>query len=131
MFDGLSNIGMKNQLVGEMLYQHNEFSFASQKMKKDTYFMVQSRAEIKDIPIVISINKSILKLKKVSADRDRNTFDDRLTSSCVIVFEGFHTTPASHPVIDYILNSSKKLWEKGKGHPLLQAMADNFYLCNL
>ena len=126
----------ENPLVGEMLHQHNEFSFYKSKDEKGHIFYGPiKRAEIKDIPIVISINKKYSQIeKKVSADRDRNTFDDRLTSSLYkIVFkEGFHhTTPASHPVIDYILNSSKKLWEKGKGHPLLQAMADNFgYLCN-
>lgn len=126
----------ENPLVGEMLHQHNEFSFYKSKDEKGHIFYGSiKRAEIKDIPIVININKKYTQIeKKVSADRDRNTFDDRLTSSLykIIFKEGFHhTTPASHPVIDYILNSSKKLWEKGKGHPLLQAMADNFgYLCN-
>lgn len=126
----------KNPMVGEFLHKHGEFSFyKSNDQKGHIFYGSIKRAEIKDIPIVINIDKKYNQIeKKVAADRDRNSFDDRLTTSLykIIFKNGFHhTTPASHPVIDYIIENSRKLWEAGKGHPLIQAMADNFgYLCH-
>ena len=126
----------KNPTVGELLHKHGEFSFyKSSNDKGHIFYGSIKRAEIKDIPIVINIDKKYNQIeKKVAADRDRNSFDDRLTASLykIIFKNGFHpTTPASHPVIDYIIENSRKLWETGKGHPLIQAMADNFgYLCH-
>ncbi len=126
----------ENPLVGELIHKHGDFSFY--KSKDDIghiFYGSIKRAEIKDVPIVINIDKKYSQIeKKVASDRDRNTFDDRLTASLykIIFKNGFHpTTPASHPVIEYIIQNTQKLWEVGKGHPLIQAMADNFgYLCH-
>ena len=84
---------------------------------------------IKNVPLVVNINKRYQAIeKKISQDRDRNSFDDRLTQSLYnIAFKsGFHySTGADNPVVQFILNKTKKLWTSGSGHPLLKAMADN------
>ena len=126
----------ENKLVGEKLHQHNEFSFYKSKDQHGHIFYGNiKRAEIKDIPLVISINKRYAAIqKKIGTDRDRNSFSEKLTSALYkIVFKnGFHYTASStDPVINYILQETKKLWSRGNGHPLLQAIADNLgYLCH-
>jgi len=128
---GLKNFWHENnEVVDEFLHSYNEISFYKSK-ERDGYIFYAGikRGMIKNVPLVVNINKRYQAIeKKISQDRDRNSFDDRLTQSLYnIAFKsGFHySTGADNPVVQFILNKTKKLWTSGSGHPLLKAMADN------
>ena len=129
---GLNNFWYEqNPLLGEKLDQHNDISFYRSNEKHGSIFYGGIyRAAIKDIPLVVNINKKYAVIeKKINQDRDRNTFDDRLTQSLykIICRSGFYyATAVSNPVISLILKETKKSWSKGTGHPLLKEVAENF-----
>tara|TARA_B110000858_G_C17801527_1_gene475582 strand:- start:1238 stop:2896 length:1659 start_codon:yes stop_codon:yes gene_type:complete len=133
---GLKNFWYaENPLVGEELHNYNDISFYKSNTK-DGYIFYSGikRTEIKGIPLIININKKYAAIeKKISSDRDRNSFDDRLTQSLykIIFSSGFYyATGFTNNAINYIFKVTKKLWSKGSGHPLLKAIADNMYNLN-
>ena len=124
-----------NNLVGDLIHKHNDFSFYKSNDEHGHIFYGSiKRASIKNIPLVINIGKKYAQVeKKVKQDRDRNSFDDRITNLLyrIIFRSGLHyTSGASSPVVEYIFNKTKSLWRKGTGHPILQAMADNLPYIN-
>ena len=133
---GLKNFWYaENPLVGDELHNYNDFSFYKSNTKEGYIFYSGiKRAEIKGIPLIININKKYAIIeKKISSDRDRNSFDDRLTQNLykIIFRSGFHyATGFTNPALDYIFNATEKLWSKGSGHPLLKAIAENMYNLN-
>ena len=120
----------ENNYVGELLSSNNGFSFyKSTNSEGHIFYGNIKRAEIKDVPLVINIEKRYAQIqKKIGQDRDRNSFDDKITNALfrIIFKSGFHyTTGATHPVTDFIFKKTKKMWSKGVGHPILQSMAQH------
>ena len=129
---GLKNFFYKkNPLIGEVLHSHNDITIYKSNDKKNGYGFYKGlkRIDIKDIPIIISIDKSYAALdKKVKIDRDRKAFDSKLQSTFYSIFSrsGFYYHDLkNNPAIKYILKSSKEIWPKG--HLLLSAIASNSY----
>ena len=119
----------KNPLVGEVIHSYNDITIYKSNDKKNGFGFYKGlkRIDIKDIPIIISIDKSYAALdKKVKIDRDRKAFDSKLQSTFYSIFSrsGFYYhNLENNPAIKYILKSSKEIWPKG--HLLLSALALN------
>lgn len=129
---GLRNFFYSNNpLIGEVLHSYGEITVYKSNDKKNGYGFYKGlkRIDIKDIPVIISIDKSYAALdKKVKIDRDRKAFDAKLQSTFYSIFarSGFnYMEMKNNPAIKYILKSSKKIWPKG--HLLLSQIASNSY----
>ena len=85
------------------------------------------RGKISHIPVVINIPKKYAQIEnKIKSDRDRNSFDNKLVNSFLSIWarSGFHYHGmTNNPAIKFVLESSKKTWDKG--HPLIAALANN------
>ena len=119
-----------NPLIGEKLWEYNGIScYKSNSSNGSGFYRRLKRVEIKDIPIIINIDKSYAALeKRVKSDRDRKAFDQRVQSIYFGIFSrsGFaYKAMIKNPAIRYILEKSKKIWHKG--HPLLSSVASHSY----
>ena len=119
-----------NPLIGEKLWEYNGIScYKSNSSNGSGFYRGLKRVEIKDIPIIINIDKSYAALeKRVKSDRDRKAFDQRVQSIYFGIFSrsGFaYQSMRQNPAIRYILEKSKKIWHKG--HPLLSSIASHSY----
>ena len=113
-----------------MLHSYNDITIYKSNDKKNGYGFYKGlkRIDIKDIPIIISIDKSYAALdKKVKIDRDRKAFDSKLQSTFYSIFQEvvYYHDLQNNPAIKFILKSSKEIWPKG--HLLLSAIASNSY----
>ena len=120
----------ENPILGDKLHEYNDISIYSSAQKNGAIFYAGiKRSEILDIPIIININRKYAVIeKKIKADRDRKTFDDRLTSSLysIIFKSGFHySTGTDNKAIQYIFEKTRIFWQNGKGHPILKSIATN------
>ena len=128
---GLENFFFsKNPLLGECIYSYNSISLYKSKAKDGVgFYRNLKRITIKDIPIIVSIEKPYASLqKKTAMDRDRKAFDSQLQSAFFNIFakSGFgYYELENNPAIKYILEKSKPIW--GNGHLLLSAIAKNSY----
>lgn len=120
----------QNELLGECIYSYNSISVYKSKDKDGAgFYRNLKRITIKDIPIIISIEKSYASLqKKTAMDRDRKSFDSQLVSTFFNIFAksglNYHELENNSAII-YILEKSKHIW--GNGHLLLSAIANNSY----
>ena len=130
--DGLKNFWYpENPFLKEKLHEYNDISLYSSSEKDGLIFYSGiKRANIKDIPLIINIDKKYSAIeKKIADDRDRKFFNDRLTQSLyTIIFKsGFHySTGTDNLAIQYIFANTSQFWKYGKGHPILKAIANNF-----
>ena len=119
----------KNPLVGEELHSYNDIACYKSKNPKEGYLFYRGvmRGKISHIPLVINIPKKYAQIEnKIKSDRDRNSFDNKLVNSFLSIWarSGFHYHGMeNNPAIRYVLETSKKIWDKG--HPLLAALANN------
>ena len=128
---GLKNFFFSNNpILGEVIYSYNNITvYKSNEKDGFGFYKNLKRVDIKDIPIVISIEKPYAALdRRVRGDRDRLQFDSKLASTYYSIFarSGFYYNDLeNNAAIKYILQSSKKIW--AKGHLLLSAIASNSY----
>ena len=122
----------ENPNLGEFLYSYNSISFyKSKKENGQIFYNGLSRGEV-DFPLIINIEKKYAKIeKKISKDRDRNTFNQDLRSQFfnIAAASGFHhSEDAQNPAIQYILEQTQHIWKKnGGGHPLLSAVCNHVW----
>ena len=128
---GLNNFFYaSNPLIGKKLWDYNGISCYKSKSKNGVgFYRGFKRGDIKDIPIIINIEKPYAALeKRVKADRDRNAFDQRVQSIYFGIFSrsGFAwRAMKENPAIKYILKESKAIWHKG--HSLLSSLSSHSY----
>lgn len=117
-----------NKLVGEKLHDYNDIAVYKSKQSKEGYLFYRGimRAKIPSIPVIININKKYAAIEnKIKADRDRNSFSDKLIQNFYSIFvrSGFYWNGhENNPAIRYIIKSSKPVW--AKGHQLLSAIGN-------
>ena len=119
-----------NPILGEAIWSYNNITvYKSNEKHGFGFYKNLKRIDIKDIPIVISIEKPYASLnRRVRGDRDRLAFEKKLESIFYSIFakSGFtYGDLEGNPAIKYILEKSKPIW--GKGHLLLSAIANNSY----
>ena len=120
-----------NPLIGDVLHSYGDITVYKSNDKNMGYGFYKSlkRIDIKDIPVIISIDKSYAALdRKCKIDRDRKAFDAKLQSTFYSIFarSGFYYREMdNNTAIKYILKTSKKIWPKG--HLLLSQIASNSY----
>ena len=120
----------KNPLIGDVIHSYGEITVYKSTEKNGVgFYKGLKRIDIKDIPVIISIDKAYAGLeKRVRIDRDRQQFDAKLQTTFYSIFarSGFYFREMkNNPAIKYILKSSKKIWPKG--HLLLSQIASNSY----
>ena len=101
----------------------------NQAMRTAMYFYNGiKRANIKKIPLVINVGRKYTAIeKKISADRDRNSFDGKLQDRLYGIFAQSGIPYYQKDACYYeILKLAEPLWENGGGHPLLQAIGKKY-----
>ena len=120
---------LKNELVGELLHEHNEIEcYKSNTEHGYGFYCGLKRIEIKNIPIIINIKKPYAALEKLTAqDRDRANFGTKLQSTFYNIFcrGGFGYNFNGNDAIYHIISSSKLTWKKGA--PLLASISNHSY----
>ena len=130
------NFGMRhfwyenNPLVGREIFSHNDFAvYESSDESGYVFYNGIKRADIKKIPLVINVERKYAAIeKKISADRDRNSFDGKLQDRLYGIFAQSGIPHYQKDACYYeILKIAQPVWENGGGHPLLQAIGKNIY----
>ena len=120
----------ENPLVGSEIFSHNDFYvYESNDENGYVFYNGIKRADIKKIPLIINVGKKYAALeKKISADRDRNSFDGKLQDRLFGIFAQSGIPYYQKDMCYYeILRLAKPLWVNGGGHPLLQAIGKNIH----
>ena len=120
----------KNPLIGDVLHSYGEITvYKSTERNGVGFYKGLKRIDIKDIPVIISIDRAYAGLeKRVRIDRDRQQFDAKLQTTFYSIFarSGFYYREMeNNPAIKYILEKSRPIWKDGS--PLLNALASRSY----
>lgn len=114
----------QNPLLGSRIAQDGDDYqvYRSTNATGHIFYRNLKRGEIPDIPIVLVLNKPYDRIEKqIAKDRDRKAFGDP-------VRETFYALWAQHFFFrqsrqEPIVAAAKPVWEQGRGHPLLAAIA--------
>ena len=109
-----------NPLIGREIFSHNDFAvYASNDENGYVFYNNIKRADIKKIPLIISVSKKYAAIeKKIKSDRDRNSFDGKLQDKLFGIFAQSGIPYYQKDVCYYeILSLAKPLWENGGGSP--------------
>lgn len=118
-----------NPLLGDLLAEEpGKFTiYKSNDQRGHFFYQKLKRAEDPHVPLVLVVeNPYQLLEKKVGQDRDRKAFDGEILKAFHQVWARFFFKDYAHRQA-HILDATRGLWEKGKGHPLLAAIAKQGY----
>ena len=120
----------KNKLLGEKLSEYNDTSiYKSTSRDGYLFYCGIKRADIKDIPVIININKSYASIEhEIKSDRDRKSFSDKLQKKYFNIFAktiDHRHKGNSQKAVYYILSKTKGLWTKG--HSLLSSIGNDYH----
>lgn len=115
----------RNPLIGSQIccYGSDFQVYRSTTPHGHMFYRNLKRGEIPDLPLVLVLNKPYANIeKKIAQDRDRKAFGEELRDAFYKVWASKYFnghTQRIHPVLE----ASQHLWDAGKGHPLLAAIA--------
>ncbi|WP_436717761.1 hypothetical protein U8335_13840 [Roseiconus lacunae] len=117
---------LDNPLVGELIAKSSDGKlsvFRSTSSNGHLFYRGLKRAEIPDLPLLLVCEKAYQQIeRKIAHDRDRKAFDEAVVATLYSVWANNffrHDQRAICAVID----AARPLWEQGKPHPLLAAIA--------
>lgn len=125
MESGLSHFFHEgNPLIGEKLLDRGpDFRlYRSTTGSGHIFYRNLRRGDIPDLPVVLVLNKPYARIEKeVAKDRDRKAFGDEVREIFYSVWaKSFFTWQSSQR---HVVAAAKPIWEQGRGHPLLAAIA--------
>ena len=120
----------QNPLIGEFLMGDGDAFrlFRSTTDGGHIFYRNLRRGDIPDLPVVLVLNKQYANIEKeVAKDRDRKAFGEAMREIFYGVWaKGFFRNRAAQV---HIVTAAKRLWQQGRGHPLLGAIGRATYSC--
>ena len=112
-----------NPVIGAKLLGHGQDFrvFRSTTAGGHIFYRNLRRGDIPDLPVVLVLNKQYQRIEKeVAKDRDRKAFGEPLRETFYNIWAQhfFRGWAAQEPIVA----SAKRLWQQGRGHPLLAAI---------
>jgi hypothetical protein len=115
-----------NPLIGEECaadWQRTFVLYRSHTPDGHLFYRNLRRGRIPHLPVVLAVTKAYQTIeKKIQHDRDRKAFGEELQHAFYALL-GDKFFRGHSRAVRTILESARPLWEQGRGHPLLEAIA--------
>ena len=116
----------ENPLAGELLTSSSDGKlsiYRSTNNQGHLFYRGLKRGEMSDLPLVLVCEKPYQQIeRKIAQDRDRKAFDDAVLGTFYSVWAN-NFFKNSSAAIGAVIDAARPLWEYGKSHPLLAAIA--------